>query len=263
MIKVNNLSKEFALNRTQRKKSSTGEKVAVAVDNLSFTCRPGRVLTLLGPNGAGKTTTLRMIASILRPTRGTVKVAGYDVHKEPLKALAKMGFLTGSTGLYDRLTPNEIIKYFGDLFHVPKAEFKQRKEELFTLLDMHDFAGKRFGALSTGMKQKVGIVRTLIHSPEVVVLDEPTSGLDVITASHIIDLIRDLKAQQKTVIFSSHVMAEVELLCDDLVVIDQGRELFADTLAAFRQQMQGESLTHEFIRIINESRSPQAAPSHA
>lgn len=263
MIEIYQLSKEFTLSRAQRKKSATDDKVIQVVDKLSFTCRPGRVLTLLGPNGAGKTTTLRMIASILKPTSGYVKVCGHDVQETPMKALSKMGFLTGSTGLYDRLTPNEIIKFFGELFHVPKAEFKSRKEELFTLLDMHDFANKRFGALSTGMKQKVGIVRTLIHSPEVVVLDEPTSGLDVITAAHIIDLIRDLKEKGKTVIFSSHIMAEVELLCDDLVVIDQGKALFNDTLETFRGQMKEASLTHEFIRMINESRNPQTAEAHA
>lgn len=263
MIEITNLSKEFTLTRGQRKKSGTGEKVVRVVDNLSFTCEPGRVLTLLGPNGAGKTTTLRMIASILKPTSGTVKVAGYDMQKEPIKALSKMGFLTGSTGLYDRLTPNEIIKFFGDLFHVPKADFKRRKDELFTLLDMHAFSSKRFGALSTGMKQKVGIVRTLIHDPDVVVLDEPTSGLDVITAAHIIDLIRNLKEQNKTVIFSSHIMAEVELLCEDLVVIDGGKALFNGTLDEFRAQMHGDSLTHEFIRMINESRSTSKAEVYA
>ena len=176
-----------------------------------------------------------------------------EVQSQPLTALAKMGFLTGSTGLYDRLSPNEILRYFANLYHVPKAEFTQRRDQLYALLGMEHFAAKRFGQLSTGMKQKVGIARALIHDPEVIVFDEPTSGLDIITASHIIDLIRDLKAKGKTIIFSSHIMAEVELLCDDLAVIHQGRLLFQDSMNAFRAQMQTDSLTQEFIRIIEEA----------
>ena len=256
MIEVRNLVKELPLSKAQRKQSGTKDKVARVVDEVSFTCHPGRVFTLLGPNGAGKTTTLRMIASILKPTSGSVTVAGYDIGKQRKQALAKMGFLTGSTGLYDRMNPNEIVRYFADLFHVDRSLFKQRKEYFFDLLDMNDFAGKKFGQLSTGMKQKVSIVRALIHDPDVVVFDEPTSGLDVITAEHIITLIRDLKAKEKTVIFSSHIMAEVELLCDDLAIIHKGRLVFSDTIDAFREQMEAPSLTHEFIRQINLANEP-------
>lgn len=253
MIELIDLVKEFPLNRKQRKEAGTEDRSVRVVDGLSLTAQPGRVFTLLGPNGAGKTTTLRMIATILKPTSGTIRVAGHDLAKEPTQALGKMGFLTGSTGLYDRLTPNEIVKYFGDLFHVPKPEYNTRKDKLFTLLGMNDFANKRFGALSTGMKQKVSIARTMIHDPEVVVFDEPTSGLDVITADHIIQLVRDCKEEGKTVIFSSHIMAEVELLCDDLAVVHKGKLLFSGTMDDFRGQMETNSLTHEFIRIINNA----------
>ncbi|MCL4111246.1 UNVERIFIED_CONTAM: hypothetical protein GTU68_026497 [Idotea baltica] len=197
-----------------------------------------------------------MIASILKPTSGTIKVGGFDIQKETRKALATMGFLTGSTGLYDRLSPNEIVKYFADLFHVSKADFKVRKPELFELLDMNDFAGKKFGQLSTGMKQKVGIARALIHDPEVIVFDEPTSGLDVITAEHIITLIKELREKGKTVIFSSHIMSEVELLCDDLAIIHKGQLIFEGTLDSFREQMQAPTLTREFIRHINLAKAP-------
>jgi len=254
VIEVQDLVKEFSLTKKQRKDLQTDAKRVRVVDDVSFQCVPGRVFTLLGPNGAGKTTTLRMIASILKPTQGKVTVAGHDMAREPLAALAKMGFLTGSTGLYDRLSPNEIVRYFANLYHVPASDFKPRRDAMYELLGMNDFANKRFGTLSTGMKQKVSIVRALIHDPEVIVFDEPTSGLDIITASHIIDLIRDLKGKGKTIIFSSHIMAEVELLCDDLAIIHKGKLQFTGSMDDFRANMQTESLAQEFIRIV------QAAP---
>ena len=255
MIQVENLTKSFSLSKAQRKELGTDAKSVTAVNNISFTCQPGRIYSLLGPNGAGKTTTLRMIATILKPSNGTIKVDGHDVVNEGAKARGAIGFLTGSTGLYQRLTPNEVIKYFADLYDVSKADFVSRKEKLYSLLGMHDFAKKRIGSLSTGMKQKVSIARTMIHDPSVVVFDEPTSGLDVITAENIINLIRQCKDDGKTVIFSSHIMTEVDLLCDDLAIIHKGNLIHASTMEEFRNQLQGKSLTEEFIRIVNESSS--------
>lgn len=161
-----------------------------------------------------------------------------------------MGFLTGSTGLYQRLTPNEVVAYFANLYGMDKTTFQRRKDELFTLLDMHDFARKRIGQLSTGMKQKVSIARTMIHDPEVVVFDEPTSGLDVITAESIIQLIRQCKEDGKTVIFSSHIMSEVDLLCDDLAIIHRGSLCYEGTMEAFRKHYSGRSLTEAFIEVV-------------
>ncbi|MCB0707299.1 MAG: ATP-binding cassette domain-containing protein, partial [Saprospiraceae bacterium] len=169
------------------------------------------------------------------------------------KVRSSIGFLTGSTGLYQRLTPNELVKYFADLYQIEASVFKKRKEELFDLLAVNDFANKRIGQLSTGMKQKVSIVRTMIHDPEVVIFDEPTSGLDVITAEHIIQLIRSCRDQNKTVIFSSHIMSEVDLLCDDLAIIHKGRLIHESSMEAFRQQNVGSSLTEAFIRIVEEA----------
>ena len=254
MIEVKNLTKSFSLSRQQRKELGTDAKSVTAVNNISFTCKPGRIYSLLGPNGAGKTTTLRMISTILKPTSGTINVNGFDVVEDGRKVRSSIGFLTGSTGLYQRLTPNELIKYFADLYGVDKTTFQQRKEELYTLLDMHDFAKKRIGQLSTGMKQKVSIVRTMIHNPDVVVFDEPTSGLDVITAENIINLVRQCKEDGKTVIFSSHIMSEVDLLCDDLSIIHKGNLIYSSTMEEFRTQMQTNSLTEEFIKIVNESK---------
>lgn len=252
MINVEQLTKEFPLNKKQRAELGTTDKKVRAVDEISFRCEPGRIFSLLGPNGAGKTTTLRMIATILAPTSGSITVAGHHVDKNPEQVRANIGFLTGSTGLYQRLTPNEVIKYFADLYGLSPTLFRNRKEELFTLLDIHDFVNKRIGQLSTGMKQKVSIARTMIHDPEVVIFDEPTSGLDVITAENIIQLIRNCKAKGKTVIFSSHIMTEVDLLCDDLAIIHKGQLKYNDTMEAFRQEMQDYTLTEAFIKVVNE-----------
>ena len=131
---------------------------------------------------------MRMLSTIFTPTSGSIEIAGVDALKNPKEARKKIGFLTGSTGLYARLTPIELVKYFADLYDVSPADFKRRKEHLFDLLDMNEFQNKRIGKLSTGMKQKVSICRTMIHDPEVIVFDEPTSGLDVITAENIITL---------------------------------------------------------------------------
>lgn len=253
MIEIQDLRKEFVLSKQQRKELNTTDTIATAVNGVSFNCQPGRVFSLLGPNGAGKTTTLRMISTIFKPTSGTIKIAGIDAISHPKEARKKIGFLTGSTGLYARLTPNELIKYFADLYGVSNDDFQERKEYLYSLLGMHDFQGKRIGKLSTGMKQKVSICRTMIHDPEVIVFDEPTSGLDVITAENIIELIRNCKEQGKTVIFSSHIMSEVDLLCDDLAIIHKGEMLFKGQMSYFKSQMQTENLTEEFIRIVKSS----------
>ena len=253
MIEIKDLRKEFILSKQQRKELNTTDSIATAVDGISLNCQPGRVFSLLGPNGAGKTTTLRMISTIFKPTSGEITIAGVDAIKHPREARKKIGFLTGSTGLYARLTPNELIQYFANLYNVPKKEFEERKDYLYTLLDMHDFQGKRIGKLSTGMKQKVSICRTMIHDPEVVVFDEPTSGLDVITAENIIELIRSCKNDGKTVIFSSHIMSEVDLLCDDLAIIHKGKMLYNGEMSSFKKEMQTDNLTEEFIRIVKSN----------
>ncbi|MFW5657472.1 MAG: ABC transporter ATP-binding protein [Bacteroidota bacterium] len=253
MIQIENVSKEFKLNKKQKKELAVNHSSIKAVDGVSFECKPGRIFSILGPNGAGKTTLLRMVATILKPTEGNIQVAGLDVEKQGQEVRRKIGFLTGSTGLYERLTVNELVKYFADLYHVGKSDFEENKARLYDLLGIHSFASKRIGQLSTGMKQKVSIVRTMIHSPEVVVFDEPTSGLDVITAENIIALIRSCKEDGRTVIFSSHIMSEVDLLCDDLAIIHQGRIVHKSTMEDFRVNMKTKSLTEAFINIINQN----------
>jgi len=255
MITVNDLWKTFKLDRQQRKEMPIGIRTVDAVAGITFTCKPGRIFTLVGPNGAGKTTTLRMVATLLKPSAGSITVGGIDTAVQPREVRRKIGFLTGSTKLYERLTPEEIVKYYADLYSMSTQQFTQRKDELFTLLGIHEFARRRIGKLSTGMRQKVSIARTMIHDPEIVIFDEPTVGLDVITARHIIDLIKNCKTAGKTVLFSTHIMGEVSLLSDDLAIIHNGKLCYNGMFEDFRRAMQTPSIEEEFIRIIGETQS--------
>jgi len=230
MILINNLTKSFT---TKTGKGLKKETVTVnAVNDVSFECKPGRIFSLLGPNGAGKTTTLRMIAGIINPSSGTAVVDGIDI----------------SQG-------NDEVKkrFFGKLYKLDPPAYRERKEYLFEKLGINEFRKKRVGQMSTGMKQKVSIARTLIHDPEVLIFDEPTSGLDVITADSIIDLIRESKNNNKTVIFSSHIMSEVDLLCDDLAIISKGNIIYNDSFDNFKKEMKADNLTQEFINRVKEA----------
>lgn len=251
MIHIENLTKSFTA--TTKKGLKTEKTIVNAVNKVSFDCKPGRIFSLLGPNGAGKTTTLRMIAGIIKPTSGTAIVDGVDILKNSDEVKKHIGFLTGSTGLYERLNPDETIDFFGKLYKIPEAQLQERKEYLFEKLGINDFRKKRMGQMSTGMKQKVSIARTLIHDPEVLIFDEPTSGLDVITAESIIELIRESKENTKTVIFSSHIMSEVDLLCDDLAIINNGSIIYNDTFENFKSEMKAKNLTQEFINRVKEA----------
>lgn len=224
-----------------------------ALKGISFTCEPGRVYGLLGPNGAGKTTTLRVIATMLDPTTGTVRVDGLDVTEKPQEVCERIGFLTGSTGLYDRLTATELVRYYADLHGVPTAEFEDRRDALFDLLDMHDFADRRIGTFSTGMRQKVSIARTMIHDPKVIIFDEATAGLDAIAARSIMRLIRTSRDRGKTVLFSTHRMDEVNMLADDLGLLHEGTLLYDGTYEAFTENMTADSFEDEFIRRIEQA----------
>ena len=255
MIKVENITKEFPFSRKQRKELGDefkNVKLICAVDNISFECEPGRIFGLLGPNGAGKTTTLRMIATMLKRSSGSISVSGYDSVDEGQKVREQIGFMTAQTALYDRLTPTEMVKYIADLYGMNKEDFNKRKDYLFDALDMNSFADRRISRLSTGMKQKTSIARTMIHNPSVMVFDEPTSGLDVMTSRAIMDLIRDCREEGKTVIFSSHRMGEVNQLCDDISIIYKGKLFFNDTLDKFKSEMTKSTFEEEFIYRVGE-----------
>ena len=221
-----------------------------AVDGVSFRCQPGQIYGLLGANGAGKTTTLRLLATLLKPTAGTAQVAGYDVILEPQKVRASVGFLSTATALYGRLTARETIEYFGRLHGLDEAILRRRIAELFTALAMSDFSDRRCDKLSSGMKQKVSIARTLVHDPPVMIFDEPTLGLDVMTARTIVHFIRDCRQRGKTVIFSTHVMNEVEKLCDRIGIIHNGCLLAEGTLAELRTQHNQPDLEEIFVQVV-------------
>jgi sodium transport system ATP-binding protein len=221
-----------------------------AVDNVSFICKPGQIYGLLGANGAGKTTTLRMLATILEPTGGSATVAGYDVIDQPQKVRANIGFLSTATALYPRLTSQEMVEYFGRLNSMDEGTLKKRIDEIFRRLDMDSFRDRRCDKLSTGMKQKTSIARTLVHDPQVMIFDEPTLGLDIMTARTIIDFIRECRQRGKTVIFSTHIMSEVEKLCDVIGIIQSGKLLAEGSLAELRVRYQENDLEEIFVKIV-------------
>jgi sodium transport system ATP-binding protein len=221
-----------------------------AVDHVSFTCKPGQIYGLLGANGAGKTTTLRMLATIMEPTEGTAVVCGQDVIDDPEKVRACVGFLSTATALYPRLSSQEMVEYFGRLNGLDEATLKKRVDDIFARLDMNSFRDTRCDKLSTGMKQKTSIARTLIHDPHVMIFDEPTSGLDVMTARTIIGFIRECRQRGKTVIFSTHIMSEVEKLCDVIGIIQSGKLLAEGSLAELRDRYQENDLEEIFVKIV-------------
>jgi sodium transport system ATP-binding protein len=194
-----------------------------AVADVSFECRPGEIFGLLGPNGAGKTTTLRILSTVLRPTGGRAIVAGHDVVLDPGAVRANIGYMSASTGIYDRMSAWELVEYFGQLYGLTPERLRDRMETVFDWLHMNDFRDVLGSKMSTGMKQKVSIARTVVHDPPVLIFDEPTSGLDVLVARVLLQKIEELRDHGKTIIFSTHSMHEVEKLCSRVAVIHKGR----------------------------------------
>jgi sodium transport system ATP-binding protein len=221
-----------------------------AVDRVNFRCQPGQIYGLLGANGAGKTTCLRMLATILKPTGGTARVAGFDVLTQAAEVRQSVGFLSTATALYGRLTAKEMVEYFGRLNGLNNGRLRERVDEIFARLDMNEFRDRRCDKLSTGMKQKVSIARTLVHDPPVMIFDEPTVGLDVMTARTIVAFIRECRDRGKTVIFSTHVMSEAEKLCDTIGIIHNGKLLAEGTLAQLRTRYAMEDLEDIFVHVV-------------
>jgi len=223
-----------------------------AVNGVSFSCRPGEIYGLLGANGAGKTTTLRILATILTPSEGTAIVAGYDVIKDPQMVRSRVGFLSTATALYGRLSAQEMVEYFGRLHGLDEPTLRRRIDELFARLEMNDYRDRRCDKLSTGMKQKVSIARTLVHDPPVMIFDEPTVGLDVMAARTISGFIRECRDAGKTVVFSTHVMSEVEKLCDHIGIIHGGQLLAEGTLTELRARYGIQDLEDLFVKVIEQ-----------
>lgn len=256
MIEIHALGKKFKvdnpkkLSEQDKKDPRLQGRFFHSVRDVSFSCTKGQVLGLLGPNGAGKTTTLRMLSTALTPDAGKISIGGVDIVDKPLIARQKIGFLSGSTGLYGRLSGRENIAYFGQLNGMSEAAIAAKIEQLSERLDMDAFLDRRCETYSTGMKQKTAIARAVVHSPEVVILDEPTTGLDIMATQTVLQFIQDLKAQQVPVIFSTHHLDEVAELCDSVTVIDQGITKFNDSFEAFKGLSNG-SLHHAFMQAIS------------
>lgn len=222
-----------------------------AVDGLSFEAPEGTVFGLLGPNGAGKTTTLRILSTVFKPTGGRVTVMGHDVVREPHLVRQAIGFLSGDTGVYERLTPREMIAYFGTLYGLSRDVIRERQDSLIREFEMESYADTTCGKLSTGMKKKVSIARALVHDPKVVILDEPTSGLDILISRVLVDYVRRAKEAGKCVIYSTHVMAEAEKLCDRVAIIADGKKLAEGSVAELKAQTGAPDLEEAFFRLFD------------
>jgi sodium transport system ATP-binding protein len=241
MIHVENLTKSF---RDLRRGH------VVAVDRVSFDARPGEVFGLLGPNGAGKTTTMRILCTVLHPTSGTARIAGYDVATQACQVRQHIGFLSANTAIYDRMSAWELVEYFGRLYGLERDQLRQRMEEVFTTLQMNEFRDVLGAKMSTGMRQKVSIARAIIHDPPVLIFDEPTAGLDVLVARAVLKNIEALRSMGKCILFSTHIMREVEKLCDRVAIISRGCVLACGTLAELREQHGQADLEELFFKLV-------------
>lgn len=231
ILSVQNLKKQFRLSYKQQKLQNTDKKVITAVDNLSFTANRGEIFGLLGPNGAGKTTTLRMLATLISPDFGDAFIDGHSIVKEPDKVRAKIGFLTGELRLEDFFTPDYLFNFFSELYGISEDVRRRRKQELFSRFGIDRFAGVKLANLSTGMKQKVSLVISVVNDPDFIIFDEPTNGLDVLTARTVTDFLLELKSRGKTIILSTHIFSLVEKICDRAGIIIGGRLVALDSVA--------------------------------
>jgi sodium transport system ATP-binding protein len=244
MIHVQALTKSYADLRR-------GE--VFALRGIDFDAYPGQVFGLLGPNGAGKTTALRILSTVLRPSGGTATVNGYDVLTQPSLVRRQIGFVSANTGVYDRMTAWEMVEYFGRLFGVPEDVLRPHMEALFTRLQMNDFRDVLGAKMSTGMKQKVSVARALVHEPPVLIFDEPTTGLDVLVARALLKTVAELRELGKCIVFSTHIMREVEKLCDRIAIIHRGMVLTEGTLGELREKHGEPDLEELFFQLIAAS----------
>jgi sodium transport system ATP-binding protein len=242
MIQVENLTKTFRdLRRGQ----------VLAVDHVSFEARPGEVFGLLGPNGAGKTTTMRILCTVLKPTAGTVRLAGFDVLNQPGQVRRHIGFLSANTAIYDRMSAWELVEYFGQLYGLEGDLLRGRMETVFEALRMNDFRDVLGAKMSTGMRQKVSIARAIVHDPPILIFDEPTLGLDILVARAVLENIERLRAQGKCIVYSTHIMREVEKICDRVAIISRGRVQASGTLAELRERHAQHDLEELFFQLVS------------
>ena len=243
MVEVSGLTKVFPTTSGEEKR---------AVDGLSFSVSRGEIYGLLGPNGAGKTTTLRMLSGLITPTSGAARLAGHDVRVDPDAAKRSVGYLTASTGLYQRLSPRELLEFFGELNGMAPDVIRRRVGDLVEWLDMESFADLRCGGLSTGQKQRTSIARALIADPPILILDEPTLGLDVMTNRIILDFIRAEAARGKTILLSTHYLDEAETMCHRIGLLYDGRLMAEGDMASLRARAGRARLSEIFLTLCGQ-----------
>ncbi len=248
-VQTRNLTKTFY-------EESRGE--VRAVDGVDLTCSSGEIFGLLGANGAGKTTTLRMLSTVLRPTSGEAWVMGHEVRKDPERVRGNLGFYSASTALYPKITARETLRFFAQVNRFPRERIESRIEDLIDRFGIRDFADSRVEKLSSGMKQKVSIARTVAHDPPVLIFDEPTVALDVLNAIELRQIIAALRDEGKAILFSTHIMSEAEQLCDRIAIIHQGRILAVGTLDELREATGHHYLEEIFVHFARV-RDPEEA----
>jgi sodium transport system ATP-binding protein len=231
----------------------------LAVDRVTLSVPDGEVYGLLGPNGAGKTTTLRMILGLLTPTSGDVTILGQHVTSAPERIKSLIGLVSASAGLYQWLTPREVLEYFGTAYGLTPEQIKLRSEYLIETMELRRFAHQRCATLSTGQKQRVNLARALVHDPPVVLLDEPTRGLDIIGSQIVFDYVTKLRSQGKAVIVCTHQLEEAERLCDRFGLLYRGRLCHEGTLSELRQSTGKAGLVDIFLSMINHQNTPLPA----
>ncbi|MBK8479785.1 MAG: ABC transporter ATP-binding protein [Proteobacteria bacterium] len=222
------------------------------VRSLDLVVRPGEIYGLIGPNGAGKTTTMRMLIGLMRPSGGRALICGADTVTQAARAKAQLGFVSAATGLYERLTPEQLLSYYAQLYGLSAAEGRARSAALIALLALEPLLARRCGRLSTGERQRVSLARALVHDPPVLVLDEPTAGLDVLAGRAVADTIRRLRDQQRTILLSTHYMTEAELLCDRIGLLYGGSLAAEGSPSAIKERYGVGSLEQVFLRLQDE-----------
>jgi len=230
-----------------------------ALNGISLDAMPGQIYGLLGPNGAGKTTALRILSTVLKPTSGTAVVNGFDVNEEPDMVRRQIGFVSCNTAIYDRMTSWEMVHYFGQLYGMDPERLQIRMESLFDKFQMNEIRNVLCSKMSTGMKQKVSIVRAMVHNPPVLVFDEATSGLDILVAREVLKTVEQLCDQGKCVIFSSHIMSEVKRLCNRVAIMNRGNVLAEGSIEDLANKYEQDDLEELFYQMISVSEKQHEA----
>lgn len=243
VVNVKDLKKEFKISKRQRKIQQC--RTNIALNGLSFEVNKGEIYALLGTNGAGKTTTLRILSTLLKPDDGKCYIDGVNVSEEPDKIRSKIGFLTSELKLDGFFTPNYLYDFFSDLYGV-KSELRiVRKKELFNTLGIDKFAEVKVSNLSTGMKQRVAIAISLVHDPDIIIYDEPSNGLDIVSSKMVIDYLKELKTNGKTIIISTHIFEVVEKVADRVGIVINGKLEYEDSISRIKKEKSLEDVFFE------------------